>query len=145
MVQLAQLSTWIGDQSHFVVQYIWNLMTLKLAIPAFEERKKYCHCWKKTISVNTWPCNYCPLVSRKYPGLYARWFKSIHWQENCNREELSTTYISGSILYLTFPCQKPWSVFIVEFLTWRYYGKRIGFRWDGPNEGTSHYFRGNTP
>ena len=25
-----------------------------------------------------------------------------------NREELSTTYISGSILYLTFLCQKPW-------------------------------------
>ena len=26
---------------------------------------------------------------------------------NCKTEELSITYISGSILYLTFPCQKP--------------------------------------
>ena len=30
--------------------------------------------------------------------------KSIYWQENCNWEELSTTYISGSILYLPFTC-----------------------------------------
>ena len=30
--------------------------------------------------------------------------KSIYWQENCNWEELSTAYTSGSILYLTFTC-----------------------------------------
>ena len=54
----------LGNQSHFVVQYVWNLMTLKLAIPwkikgfvvswrnvyqlllefSFKERKRYCHC-----------------------------------------------------------------------------------------------------
>ena len=130
MVQLAQLSTWIEDQSHFLVQYIWNLMTLKLAIPwkiecfvvswknvyqLLPEQRGFL--WRKenvpsllkeNYFVNTWPCSYCPWVSRKCPGLYTKWFKSIHWQENCNREELSTTYISGSILYLTFPCQKPW-------------------------------------
>ena len=30
---MAQLSTSIGDQSDFVVHYMWNLIILKLAIP----------------------------------------------------------------------------------------------------------------
>ena len=33
MVQLALLSTYIWDQSYFVVQQMWNLMTQKLPIP----------------------------------------------------------------------------------------------------------------
>ena len=33
-------------------------------------------------------------VLRKHYDLYARWLKSIHQQENCTGEELSTTYIS---------------------------------------------------
>ena len=84
----------------------WVVYQFELEQTGFLQRKKkYCYCWEKIISVSIWACNYHLKVSGKYPGLNVTWRKLVHWQESCNREELPTTYISGSVLHLTFPCQ----------------------------------------
>ena len=46
--------------------------------------------------------------SREVVWLMQGDLKSNQWQKDCYCEGLSTTYISGSILHLTFQCQKSW-------------------------------------
>ena len=56
MVQLALLSTYIWDQSYFVVQQMWNLMTRKLAIP-----------WKTEGLVVSWRNVYHCCQTKRFP------------------------------------------------------------------------------